>query len=145
MTEKNIFIYKLCLSLNISDFILFYFFVKVQPNPAPPPHPPAPEKSYLPLFQQPPSQSWSPLKPPLFENLVGSSTPPVEKGWGWGWGCTLCSDRSLFRLQNKFRKIPLPDQVWWCNIKRFLSYSMTSLHGTNYPRMDQVNFVEDSL
>ena len=35
----------------------------------------------------------------------------------------------LFRLQNKFRKIPLlisyilSDQVWWCNIKQCLSYS----------------------
>ena len=34
------------------------------------------------------------------------------------------SDQSLFRLQNKFTTIPLlSDQVWWCNIKRFLSYS----------------------
>ena len=38
-------------------------------------------------------------------------------------------DLSLFRLQNKFRKMPLLiryillDQVWWCNIKRFLNYS----------------------
>ena len=42
------------------------------------------------------------------------------------------STQSLFRLQNKFRKIPLlvmyylTDQVCWCNIKRFLSYSKTS-------------------
>ena len=32
--------------------------------------------------------------------------------------------QSLFRLQNKFRKIPLPviyllDQVSWCNLKQF--------------------------
>ena len=38
------------------------------------------------------------------------------------------SYQALFRLQNKFRKIfllvmYLPDQVWWCNIKRFFSYS----------------------
>ena len=37
------------------------------------------------------------------------------------------SDQSLFRLQNKFRKTQisyvLSDQVWWCNIERFLSYS----------------------
>ena len=34
-------------------------------------------------------------------------------------------DQSFFRLQNKFRKIRcvLSDHVWWCNIKRFLSYS----------------------
>ena len=46
------------------------------------------------------------------------------------------SDQSLFRLQNKFRKILLlaiyffisyilSDQLWWYNIKRFLSYSKT--------------------
>ena len=39
------------------------------------------------------------------------------------------SDQLLFRLQNNFRNILLllmyyiPDQVWWCNIKSFLSYS----------------------
>ena len=34
----------------------------------------------------------------------------------------------FFMLQNKFKKVSfinvvLPDQVWWCNIKHFLSYS----------------------
>ena len=35
------------------------------------------------------------------------------------------SDHSLFGVQNKFTKISymLTDQVWWFNIKRFLSYS----------------------
>ena len=38
MTEKNIFVYKLFLSLNISDFILFYFiFRKIATPPRPPP------------------------------------------------------------------------------------------------------------
>ena len=35
------------------------------------------------------------------------------------------SAQSLFRLQNKFRKILiyiLSDQVWWCNVKQLLSY-----------------------
>ena len=36
-------------------------------------------------------------------------------------------EQSLFRLRNKFRKIPLLaiyyDQIWWCNIKQFLTYS----------------------
>ena len=37
------------------------------------------------------------------------------------------SYQSPFRLQNKFRKIPLlviylSDQVWWCNMKQLLSY-----------------------
>ena len=43
MTDKNIFIYKLLLSLNISDISLF-FYVKTA----------TPEKSHLALFQQPP-------------------------------------------------------------------------------------------
>ena len=35
------------------------------------------------------------------------------------------SAQLLFRLRNKFKKITLlviSDQVWWCNVKRFLSY-----------------------
>ena len=68
MTEKNIFVYKLFLSLNISDFSFFY--VKLQ----------SPWKNLPPLFsQQLPSQSWGPAKPfppppPPFENFVGGST-----------------------------------------------------------------------
>ena len=48
--------------------------------------------------------------------------PDYEKQKGPG-----TSDQSLLRLQIKLRKISLlvilPDQVWWCNIKRFFSYS----------------------
>ena len=38
------------------------------------------------------------------------------------------SAQSLFRSRNKFRKFPLlviilSDKVWWCNVKKFLSYS----------------------
>ena len=89
--EKNIFAYKLFLSLNISDFILFlFFFLKIGNLPA--------EKSHLPLSQQPPSKSWGPVKPPLFENLVRGSPPlsPQQKGKG---GCTVCTyhiETSLF-------------------------------------------------
>ena len=48
-----------------------------------------PWKKSLPLSQKPSSKSWGPVKPPLFENLVGDSTPlpsplPSIKG-----GCTL--------------------------------------------------------
>ena len=68
MIEKNIFAYKLFLSLNISDFNLFLMW-KLQP----------PEKSHPPLSQQNPSKSWSPVKLPLFENLVGGSTPPLSR------------------------------------------------------------------
>ena len=30
------------------------------------------------FVQQPPSKNWDPVKPPLFENLVGGSTPPAK-------------------------------------------------------------------
>ena len=56
MTEKNIFAYKLFVSINISDFTL-YFMWQMQP----PPHPHPPEKSHPPLSQQPPSKSWGPV------------------------------------------------------------------------------------
>ena len=36
------------------------------------------------LSQQPPSKSWSPAKLPLFENLVGGSTPPSRNRGGGG-------------------------------------------------------------
>ena len=55
MTEKNIFDYKLFLSLNISDFI---FYVKIA------------------------TPSWDPVKLPLFENLAAGSTLPTERGGG---------------------------------------------------------------
>ena len=45
-------------------------------------------KKLPPLFQQPPSQSWGPVKLPLFENLVGGSTPPPPQQKEGG--CTLC-------------------------------------------------------
>ena len=38
-----------------------------------------------------------------------------QKGSGTSYQC-------LFRSRKKFRKIP-SDQVWWCNVKQFLSYS----------------------
>ena len=81
MTEKNIFAYKLFLSLNISDFSLF-FFVKITT---------CPWKKLPPSFPATLSQSWDPVKHPLFfENLVGGSTPslPPAKREGGG-GCRL--------------------------------------------------------
>ena len=68
MTEKNIFAYKLFLSLNISDFNLFFMW-KLQPS----------WKKSPPLSQQPPSKSWGPVKSPhLFVSLAntGSSWKP---------------------------------------------------------------------
>ena len=69
MTEKNIFVYKLFLSLKISDFSLFVclfvfcFFVKIV----------TPLKKVTPVFSSNP-----PLK---VENLVGGLTPQ-QKGGG---------------------------------------------------------------
>ena len=82
MTEKSIFAYKLFLTLNISDFSLFFMW-QLQPLP---------EKSHSPLSQQPPLKvEVLSSPPPLFENLVGGSLPPsptpAERGGGW----TLCS------------------------------------------------------
>ena len=53
MTEKNIFTYKLFLSLNISDFNLF--FVKIA----------TPLEKVTPSFPATPSKSWGPVKPPF--------------------------------------------------------------------------------
>ena len=55
MTKKNIFVYKLFFSANISDFI---FYVTIEIPPPPPP------------------QKWGSCPPPLFENLVEGPTPP---------------------------------------------------------------------
>ena len=65
MTEKNIFAYKIFLSLNISDSI----FVKIATPPPPP------------MKKATPSKSWGPTKSPLFENLIRGSTPS-RKGAG---------------------------------------------------------------
>ena len=69
-TEKNIFGYKLFLSLNISHSI----FLCENFNPPPP------EKSHPPLSQQPPVKVEVLPSPPFFENLVGGSTPARKKG-----------------------------------------------------------------
>ena len=63
----------------------------------------------------------------FFLNPISFNGTDYEKQKGPG-----NSNQSLFRLQNKSRKIPLlvlyylTDQVCWCNIKRFLSSSETS-------------------
>ena len=54
MTEKNISVYK-----------LFFFF-------------------FIPSFPATPSQNLSPVKPLLFESLVGGSTPTTRKEGGGG-------------------------------------------------------------
>ena len=73
MAEKNIFVYKLSLSLNISDFSLFFMYKTATFS----------EKVY-PSFPVTPSKNSEPLKPtrPLFffENLVWGLTPPEKAG-----------------------------------------------------------------
>ena len=64
MTEQNILIYKLFLSLNISDFSLFLFKNR---NPS------HPLKNGGPIKQPPPPRS-------LFENLIRGLTPLAERG-----------------------------------------------------------------
>ena len=58
MTEKNIFAYKLFLSLNISDFNLFYVEIAT------------------PLKKVTPLEMLRSFQAPLFANLVGGPTPP---------------------------------------------------------------------
>ena len=69
MAEKNIFAYKLFLSLNISDFNLF-FYVKIAT--------PLKKRKKSPPF--PPFSQSCQAPPTLFENLVGGSTPPCRNG-----------------------------------------------------------------
>ena len=70
MTEKNIFAYKLFLSLNISDFNLFLCENCNPPEKAPP------------LSQQPPLKVEVLSSPPFFENLVGVELKISERGGG---------------------------------------------------------------
>ena len=66
MTEKNSFVYKLFLLLNISDFSLFLCKTGTPPRKTLPP-------LKIEILSSP---------PPLFENLVGGSSPPAERGGG---------------------------------------------------------------
>ena len=77
ITKENIFAYKLFLSLNISDFNLFFMW-KLQP----------PWKKSPPLSQQPPLKVEVLSSPPLFKIwLEAQPLPPhlAERG------CTLCN------------------------------------------------------
>ena len=65
--EKSIFVYKLFLQLNISDFIQFTFYVKIATLSL---------KKVTPPFPATPSEiEVLSSSPPHFENLVGGSTP----------------------------------------------------------------------
>ena len=71
MTKKNIFAYKLFF---VITYFRFYFLCEIA-NPPPPPLKKSPPPS-----QQPPLKVEALSRPPLFENLVGGSTPPAERG-----------------------------------------------------------------
>ena len=71
MTEKNIFIYKLFLSLNISDFSLFFYIKTARSCQA------------LPFLK-----IWSEDQP------YPAPLPPPADGWGGG-GCTRYTNPSL--------------------------------------------------
>ena len=64
MSEKNIFVYKLFLSLNSSDFSLF-FMSKLQPRFKKSPPPPVPSN---------PPKNWDPVKSPCFGQFDGKFT-----------------------------------------------------------------------
>ena len=58
-----------------------------------------PWKKSLPSFPVTPTKSGGPVKHPLFENLVGGSTPPSlpsrkQKAERWG-GCTVCESDEI--------------------------------------------------
>ena len=73
MTEKNIFAYKLFLSLNISHFNLF--FIR---------HLQLPLKKFTPFFPATPSKSWGSVEPPTFWKFGWRFNPPAERGEGRG-------------------------------------------------------------
>ena len=77
MTE-SIFVYKLYLSSNISDF---NFYVKTA-NPPPPP-----KKKTTVL-----SKIRGPVRPPLFQSFVGGSTPPPPAETGIAIKTSKCKD-----------------------------------------------------
>ena len=83
MTDKNIFVYKLLLLFDVSDFSFFFKFAP----------PPPPQKKISSFFSSntPLSKLRSCLAP-LFESLVRGSNPQ-QKG---GRGCTLWSCHIIF-------------------------------------------------
>ena len=79
-----------------------------------------PEKSHPPLPQQPPSKGWGPVKHPLFENLVGGSTPyhpppPAENGKGGSHYGHLPASLDLWQLY----QLMLFRSFWICPIGFF--------------------------
>ena len=99
MIEKKIFTYKVFLSLNILDFNLFFMWQLQTPW----------KKSPHLFSQEPPSESWGPVKAPLFENLVGGSTPPpspFRKVGGVHTMRTIYSSRFYFTF-NQFGRVQI--------------------------------------
>ena len=95
MTQKNIFVYKLFLSLNFSNFT--YFLYK-NSNPW---------KNLPPSFPETPFKNWDPVKPQLFENLVGGLTPQQKGG-----SCTQRNNKEIHKMAVGFdifdsKKLPV--------------------------------------
>ena len=93
MTEKNIFAYKLFLSLNISDLNLFFMW-QLQ-------HPPPPLKNVTPpLSQQPPSKNWGPFKHPFLKIWLEAQTP-CRKGRGAHYETQISNTRKRREICSK--------------------------------------------
>ena len=69
MPERNIFVYKLFLLLNISDFSLFLCKSYNLPG-----------KKSLPHSQQFPSKNWDPVKTPFLKTWLEAQPPVAERG-----------------------------------------------------------------
>ena len=102
------------MSLNVSDFSLSFVwkFQTLRIKSPPFPH-------------HPPSKLWGPVKPPLFENLVGGSTSPAaERGGGAHYACfpicrLCCSEISM--------KQHWYIQLFFCDVKYYPMKSLFSV------------------
>ena len=87
MTEKNIFVGKLFLSLNISDFSLCKNCTST-------------EKIHPLLSQESPSKNWDAVKPSPLLKIWSDAQPPSRKG---GWVYTMKAERSSWNVSLKHR------------------------------------------
>ena len=53
-----------------------------------------------PFPQKPPSKNLDPIKPPLFENLVRGSSPPLQKGGAHYGGTNFLKSPNLTKKKN---------------------------------------------
>ena len=101
MTEKNIFVYKLFLLLNILDFSLFFMWKLQSPWNSPP------EKSHV-LFPRKPPLKTEILQIPPFQNLVGTSPLPLPLSSRKGGGrvhtmqrANICSKSLILTIEQR--------------------------------------------